>query len=256
MSYSLFCILFLSTVACNSTSSQDPSASISPSSTTNPSAEISRWGEMLYQKSYTADDNTIILKVSYFLPKSNTDDLAGIAINTYYEAEQSKMVDSLEEELLTQALDVYQSSNGTTFSPYVDEETYTIVFEDSNYISFLREHYCNTNGPHPNQELYSETFSLDLGKKLELDGFFSVSTDEYESFIIQELLSQAAEKTDMLYENYESIIEDEFDCNQFYLSQNGFVFYFQPYEIAPYAAGVLTFEIPYTTVKDMMEEWN
>jgi hypothetical protein len=247
--------LLLLAASCGTPSSA-PSASVSPAASVSASPELSRWGETLIQKTYEADDKTEILKISYSLPKRNNPDLAGLAINAYYEHKEEELVAAAEEELLQDASDAYDSSQGDTFMSYEDSQTYTIAFEDSSYISFLRERYLSTSAPHPNTEIASETFRLDSGKKMDLSDFFRVPQEEYETVIIQELVSQANEKTDILYENYQSVIQNDFDPDQFYLGQTGFVFYFQPYEIAPYAAGTITFEVPYTTLKDMMEEWN
>jgi hypothetical protein len=49
----------------------------------------------------------------------------------------------------------------------------------------------------------------------------------------------------MYFDNYEQLVSTNFKANNFYLSREGLVIYYQQYDIAPYAAGIPTFVIPY-----------
>ncbi|HWQ73960.1 MAG TPA: RsiV family protein, partial [Syntrophomonas sp.] len=45
--------------------------------------------------------------------------------------------------------------------------------------------------------------------------------------------------------NYEELVEQTFDVNNFYCTPQGVVVYFQQYDIAPYASGIREFLLPY-----------
>jgi hypothetical protein len=50
----------------------------------------------------------------------------------------------------------------------------------------------------------------------------------------------------MYFENYSQLVNETFKANNYYLTKDGVVIYFQQYDIAPYAAGLPTFLIPYS----------
>ena len=47
-------------------------------------------------------------------------------------------------------------------------------------------------------------------------------------------------------------LEEQFNDAYFYLTEEGFVFYYQPDTLAPYAAGLLEFSIPYGELEDLL----
>lgn len=42
----------------------------------------------------------------------------------------------------------------------------------------------------------------------------------------------------------------------FYFDEDNLYIYFQPYDIGPYAAGFITFKIPFSLIQDIMEKGN
>jgi hypothetical protein len=74
--------------------------------------------------------------------------------------------------------------------------------------------------------------------------------------IILEKLSQIAEESD-LFQGYEDGVRsrlggDENLYEDFYFTSTGLCFYFAPYEIAPYASGIITVEIPYSELTGLI----
>ena len=57
---------------------------------------------------------------------------------------------------------------------------------------------------------------------------------------------------------YEILFEDGFkgikEDQDFYVDKNNLYIYFPPYEIAPYAAGFVTFKIPFTEIEGMINK--
>ena len=108
-----------------------------------------------------------------------------------------------------------------------------------------------------------DTFDLDTGKKLGLKDIFKVSEDEYMNFIydfvsekIMNDINNHKEAHDYLFDDpysgdgYNSI--RNFNPDDFYLSKDSLVVFYQKYALSIGAAGPIIFEIPYEKISDML----
>ena len=62
--------------------------------------------------------------------------------------------------------------------------------------------------------------------------------------INQQIRIQIDNGTNQYFDNYCKLVLDNFKFNQFYLTPNDIVIFFQQYDIAPYSSGIPTFFIP------------
>ena len=101
------------------------------------------------------------------------------------------------------------------------------------------------------------TYNLDLQNCAELT-LSDVILPNGAEMLQKQVLTQLSERfgsleTSGLYPDYQEVVKDCFDddglTSNWYFSENGLVIYFNCYEIAPYAAGIIKVEIPY----DMLE---
>lgn len=115
-------------------------------------------------------------------------------------------------------------------------------------MSFVRSYYANsvTGAAHPSNYQFSEQFDLTTGDRLSLNDFFTDPETAKERILtlLAEKAADAGYTRDML--------EGEFKEDYFYLTDSAFVFYYQPDTLAPYAAGLLEFSIPYPDLEDLM----
>jgi len=51
------------------------------------------------------------------------------------------------------------------------------------------------------------------------------------------------------FEDYRNLIVQHFNPASYYLSNDGLVIYYQQYEIAPYATGIVEFTIPFSVLE-------
>jgi hypothetical protein len=117
--------------------------------------------------------------------------------------------------------------------------------------------YENTGGAHPNSYWSSETFDVKTGKTLALSDIFGLSQEESLEKVYEIVISQieaSKEKDNYYFEDYEENVKNYYSENDFILSPEGIIFYFQHYAIAPYAAGIPTFELPYEDAEDLSIE--
>lgn len=245
-------------------SSSSPAPSVSPAEASQTAGEgtaspesASAWKSKATSKSYKAKDGTVILEANYAFPERTNPDAAGIAINAFYDKQLKDLLSYLEGDLLDAAQSDYQMvPDKSKFEPYEDNQEYSITYESKNIICFLRKYYSYSGGAHGNNAISADIFRLDNGKHLSIADFFTVDAKTYKGRLLNSILTQADSKSDQLFEGYKTEIPKDFDPNNFYLSKDGFVFYFQPYEIGPYASGVIEFKVPYDNVKDIMAKWN
>jgi hypothetical protein len=74
-----------------------------------------------------------------------------------------------------------------------------------------------------------------------------------------QLVAESVADVKQLYPDYSQVIKDRFNQNpsfdeEWFFSSTGLSFYFEPYEIAPYTAGVVTLEIPYNQLIGLIDD--
>ncbi|WNJ20602.1 DUF3298 domain-containing protein [Pontibacter sp. G13] len=107
-----------------------------------------------------------------------------------------------------------------------------------------RETY--TGGAHPNHETHYATFNAANGKKLKI-GEIVRDTANLNN-IAEPYFREAVDiaKDLPLMESGFSFDQNKFQVpNNFGMVQEGIIFHYNPYEIAPYAAGEISFLVPY-----------
>jgi len=134
-------------------------------------------------------------------------------------------------------------------SVYID---YDVKINDNDTMSISMTFYQFTGGAHGNT--IKETVNLDLanGKELALSELFDSSKD-YKQVLTDEILKQMNENKEILFPETLENFKASDDLN-FYLLDDGIVFYFNQYEIATYASGIIEYKIPYDSLKGVLSE--
>lgn len=105
-----------------------------------------------------------------------------------------------------------------------------------------------TGGAHGSSEVYYANFSLENGKLLKLSDVFE---GDYQSRLNKVVFEAFNQQTNLKSEEF-------FDDNKYYtenfgLLKDGIVFYFNSYEIAPYAAGPTEIKIGYEKLEGLLK---
>lgn len=146
------------------------------------------------------------------------------------------------DDLLAQAEDAYMTGNA--FNTYLSQITFAPKRIDQGVLSLFGENVIYTGSAHPEVTTLSLNYDLTTGKFLSSADIFSKSIDTAQ--LLQDILTSLEEKKDLLYEGYEDIVAETLkDCTNWFFSEDGLTFYFSPYEIGPYASGVITAEVSY-----------
>ncbi len=131
------------------------------------------------------------------------------------------------------------------FEAFVD---FTVTYNQNCMLSLYFDQYEYAGGAHGLTYRYSDTWNLSKSKRMDLVDFFP-GRNQYKKYLIEtinkQIAAEVAKGNGMFFENYEKLVSENLKTNSFYLSEEGVVIYFQQYDIAPYAAGIPTFVIPY-----------
>lgn len=112
------------------------------------------------------------------------------------------------------------------------------VRQDDKYLSFMEFVYTNTMGAHGMYYQNGHTYDVKSGKNLELTDFVK-DKEELRTFLKNWLKEHSDEYGffDEAEETIDSYIDGKYEL-QFYVN-NDLIVMFQPYDIAPYAAGLI-----------------
>lgn len=123
---------------------------------------------------------------------------------------------------------------------------YRVEYNQKGIISIAFLDYIYSGGAHGLTVQSSYTIDLKTGTVYELKDVFKAGTD-YVSIISSEVKKQMGEREMTGYlPPFEAIRPDQ----DFFLSNNGLVVYFQAYEYTPYAAGIPEFEFGFSSISE------
>lgn len=148
---------------------------------------------------------------------------------------------------------------------YDSETLFSVERNRDKVVSFLIDSYDFEGGAHGMPGIYGVNINLETGTSLSLGDL--VKRDSLKPLIQRVEKQLLAEYSEALFEEplieFKKFIADKKPAteaelvsfaghNNFYLTNSSFVFYWNVYEISPYAAGQLTIEVPFSEIHDML----
>ena len=192
-----------------------------------------------------SDDGTTLVNIKYSYPiivsKRNSEFLS--SINDEYKLNVEKFLNEAEESK-EEAESLYEDIK-EDFRPYTRELDFDINMNNKGLMSITTNNYYYNGGAHGSYVMQSRTF--DFNNEIELTVEQVINNDEWNiKENVHELFKQKLQKEGLgLDEIWGDILKEEVDNVNFYLKENTLVFYFNAEQIAPYALGVQTVEVPY-----------
>ncbi|HPE16708.1 MAG TPA: DUF3298 domain-containing protein [Oscillospiraceae bacterium] len=222
-------------------------ASPSPSPSEAVSLDFDDITYKVYEETFKDEDGNPILHVYYEVPQfsSAKRGSAQQKINSFYEDQLAYAVSYAQGELHDYADSYAEDSHLAAAEYYEDEIHITCRYRDDGVICFTREYYNYFGGAHANELRVGDTFSLDTGARLTASHIFTVSEEVYRPMLLGYMESQVREMGEWLYDTNMDTIDASFDPDNFYLREDGLVFFFQPSDVAPYAAGIVEFSVTF-----------
>ncbi len=175
-------------------------------------------------------------------------------INRHIQAQVNDYYNYVANDLYQQAVAYYKDTqkSGFPFHNYDAVLQYEITYNQRCHFSLYRDRYEFTGGAHGNTVRASDSWNLIDGRIIPLSSLFSPGQN-YQVFLIEQMIKQAdsqiQQNPGIYFEDYRSLIAKYFNEESYYLTPSGVAVYYQQYEIAPYATGIVVFTIPYNTLQ-------
>lgn len=189
------------------------------------------------------------LASNYPVRSSQTVEEAGREFVENCTKEQAELASGLEED-------------GAPIVPYLSERDFDVKWNQSPVLSLLIRAYEESGGAHGLPSMNAVNLDQRTGKQLLLGDL--VKTDSLrplmkrvnEAFLFQyrdALFPETADEIrDFIADRDGTKSEILASENNFYLTSEGFIFFANVYDLAPYAAGPLSVSLPYSQVKDFL----
>lgn len=203
-----------------------------------------------------ADNGALLGTVSYQVPSIYMTDLANASLIHEDLLARIENRKSESKEVFALANELYSPDD--PWQPYYYECLYTPVRMDDVVISLSGKSSSYAGGAHPNHWLHSVTYEPGTGKVLTLaDILENAGNLDWLCSYVLDALSNLGEDY-FLFDDYVQVVKTRFTpdgagYSSWYLSGTGLALYFSTYEIAPYAAGDIVIEVPYTELNGIVK---
>lgn len=164
----------------------------------------------------------------------------------------------LLEETLEQARE-NPAVDGSLY--YSEEQWYTLERNDGRVLSFSTMWDAYEGGAHGQHMIYGVNFDAGTGKLLTIADI-AQDKEAFQEICVQEMLRQCEDlkaqgalyEEEMIVPGLREILEGKMEGNEWYFTESGIRFISNVYEIAPYAAGNIDFDIPYEIIHEVLKE--
>lgn len=140
---------------------------------------------------------------------------------------------------------------GWEIRPFTASSDYEVSYNKNGLISISVTSYQYTGGAHGLASKRNYTLEIELGKELSLKDLFKDDSN-YKKVIDEEIKTQIEAKKDEYFDG-DMGFQGISDAQSFYIKDGKLVIHFGLYEIAPYASGMKEFEIPFSSLKDIIK---
>ena len=194
--------------------------------------------------------NHLLLKYTIEYPK-----ITGIPysyqiqkFNHFYQMNAIELKLYAERDLFEDAKKIfeYNTNNNLPFFNYELFSNYTITYNKDSIISLFSDKYIYAGGAHGSTQRTSQTWNI---KSATLIPLCTLLNHDCSSFllllkeILHQIQTQISNSSTSYFEDYASLIIENFNFEQFYLIDNNIAIFYQQYDIAPYSSGIPVFLI-------------
>ncbi len=191
-------------------------------------------------------DGNVILKyhIEYPSIQSSMYGNGTMRFNIYNRNLAIDLKNKAEKELYKEAIETYKynKENGYPIMVYEVYRNFEITFNNNNIVSLYIDEYVFTGGAHGDTIRTSQTWNLLKGTLMPLESFYP-NNPYFLLDILKEINAQIASNPEIYFEDACNLVLETFNPNNFYLTTNSIVMYFQQYDIAPYSSGIRTFNV-------------
>lgn len=200
-----------------------------------------------FAKVYTSDSSATLGALELKIPQLTMRSVEAGKINAdileYFEEQLDDMDERMED--FSEWGDLSEEGQNTL------EIGYKLTYLDDNKICLLLEGYeYNDGAAHGMPFRKPLIYNLETGERMDAEDLFAVSEDEFKAAFVDAFEERMAESPDDFWADAMDYVKEgaSFENEDFYLTESGTVFYFEPYVLAAYAHGYIEAEIPYDSV--------
>ncbi len=187
----------------------------------------------VYEKKYYNDKNELCLSLVYRYPALSGPQKEELKkINQQIISQRDKWINS-QKGLIMDAKEqnLICSTNG-------NEVNYGITYNKNDILSILFEGYLYAGGAHGMPYRMPQTFRVSTGEPMSLSEVTGLSKEQVIKRINEKFNTLYAQNPDNYWENARDLVAGlSYESFSYYVEQDGVHIYFDPYFVAPFAAG-------------------
>lgn len=159
----------------------------------------------------------------------------------------------IKEEVSQMAEEDYEAfkDDDVPFFPYELMINYDIHTATNELLSFTTLNYQYTGGAHGHSVKIPYNFDLTTGKEIVLEDLFKKGSD-YKRILNEEIQKQIKEDPEIFFPDEVELFSGIKENQPFYIKNGKLFIYFGQYDIAPYASGIIEFEIPSSILRSII----
>jgi hypothetical protein len=215
---------------------------------TNPDTTLKNYAKVVFEYP------EIIKTVNQQVKDSIASYVKGIFLKNYFGKAKSfdEMADSLFKDFNN-----FQKEFRDSPQSWEIESATSVIYNKNSIVSLQSNTYSYLGGAHPNELVLYANFNSENGKRINLSDLFKdenipeLNTISEKIFRKEKELSAEAnlEEAGFWFKENKFALNDNFG-----IKDDGLMFYFNPYEIAPYSMGPTEILIPYDEIKNIIKE--
>ncbi|QIB70046.1 DUF3298 and DUF4163 domain-containing protein [Aminipila butyrica] len=186
-----------------------------------------------------------IYQINYPCFMTTCSTISAVNINNHYIYNAKQTETYCRTVLYSQALDSARYLQpASPFNSYTFDVDFEITYNAGCFTSLYMDTSMYLGGAHGQTKRESDTWDFKTGNRLFLSDLCPNTPDylsKLQTSIINQIRKRLQESPGSYFDDYETLLRDSFNPNSFYLIPNGFIIYFQQYDIAPYVSGMPEF---------------
>lgn len=203
-----------------------------------------------YTKTYTTESGKTAKEVSFKYPVFEGDSKAATTINSFVTKKVNKLI-KYSKSGVAEARDFIENYSDVD-GYYSDTMSVRVTTNDGKYIALLFEGYEYTMGAHGMPWRLNYIFDAKTGEQKKASDVLGITKSQVNSKVRSLYLKRYDKNADqyMFFAASRSELEKElkkinFNSGRCYMKNGKLIFYTEPYEVGPYAAGFIEVKITY-----------
>ena len=204
-----------------------------------------------FEREYTGKNKTVLLRCDLRYPQfKGIEENASNQVNQIIEKnaimEFSKNCKEARASIQDTIGDIPLGIEYQAWLPYSYQLTDEVTLNHKDYVSFYYTDFKWFGGAHPDTTIEGFSYNMNTGKQISPSDVLVLDEVGVKTYIANEA-AKLYQTTPEIYfkEEIENLKKLDFEYG-FYLTNEGVVFFFNPYMIAPYATGVVRIDLKQT----------